>query len=105
MSRTSLLKTLETTITRSAKHHLSFGVILFSIDRFKLVNSRFGHARADVVLRRVEQTAKSTLGRRGKLGRWGGDEFLCILPNADIASSGEMAEELRQAIENIAIPI
>src|SRR5229473_685056 len=105
MRRASLLKTLETTITRSAKHCLSFGVILFSVDRFKLVNSRFGHARADVVLRRVAQTAKAALGRRGKIGRWGGDEFLCILPNADIASSDKIAEELRQAIENIAIPI
>lgn len=104
MGRNGLQKALYSILDDSKKHGLCFSVILFSIDRFKLVNSRFGHTQADNVLKRVAETATATLGQRGLFGRWGADEFLCLLAG-DSDHGFKIAEELRQAIENVAIPI
>lgn len=105
MARATLLNTLETEIARAVRRRRQVGVVLFSVDRFKLIISRFGHREADVLLNRVAAVAKGVLGKRGKMGPWGGDEFLCILPDADVAASLEAAEEMRHAIEQIVIPI
>ncbi len=105
MARATLLNTLETEIARAVRRRRQVGVVLFSVDRFKLIISRFGHREADVLLNRVAAIAKGVLGKRGKMGPWGGDEFLCILPHADVAASLEAAEEMRHAIEQIVIPI
>lgn len=101
LTRTGLQKALRSVAARGAP----FGVILFSIDRFKLINARFGHERADHVLQAVAQTARMALAGRGKFGRWAGDEFLCIVPKTDDVRCRAVAEQLRQAIELAIIPV
>jgi diguanylate cyclase (GGDEF)-like protein len=105
MTRSNLLNVLETAVARAERRQRSVGVALFSVDRFKLIISRFGHREADVLLSRVAAVAQGVLGRRGKIGAWGGDEFLCILPGADGVATLRAAEEMRHAIEQIVIPI
>ncbi len=105
MARATLLKTLETAVARATRRRRPIGTVLFSVDRFKLIISRFGHREADALLARVAAVAKGTLGDRGKIGPWGGDEFLCILPDADASACLHVAEEMRRAIEQIVIPI
>jgi diguanylate cyclase (GGDEF)-like protein len=105
MARATLLKTLETAIARAARRHRQVGTVLFSVDRFKLIISRFGHREADALLNRVAAVAKGVLGEHGKMGAWGGDEFLCILPDADATTSLRIAEEMCRAVEQIIIPI
>jgi len=105
MDRANLQETLEATWRQSKLQRRGFALILFSIDRFKLVNGRFGHHLADAVLRRVAQVAAGAISTRGKLGRWAGDEFLCVVPDTDIATATRVADELRLVIANTAFPV
>ncbi len=97
-NRANLTEALESVWKQAALNRRSFGLILFSIDRFKLINGRFGHHLADSVLKHAGQVAGRTLGGRGKLGRWAGDEFLCILPDTDSALTRNIADSLRLVI-------
>ena len=105
ISRDQLLGVLKDIQKDNARDERSFGLILFSVDHFRLINGRFGHANADTVLRRVTVTAKQLLRRKGLIGRWGGDEFLCVLPDADADASYTIADQLRQRIVNLVVPV
>ncbi len=105
LNRRELQDSLETTWARGENHGNPFGLILFSIDRFKLVNGRFGHRLADAVLKHLAHVVRTALRNRGLMGRWAGDEFLCILPDALPAEIPRIAEELRAAIANTAFPV
>lgn len=98
INRSELLSSLETLLKESRRAHRPCSLILFSIDRFRLINGRFGHAEADTVLRRVAVSARQFLRDKGMVGRWGGDEFMCVLPGADVVTSYRIAEQLRQRI-------
>lgn len=105
MDRDELNQYLETCRLRADLDGENFGVILFSIDHFRLINGRFGHACADELLERVFDLASATVGRSARLGRWAGDEFLCILPDADLSRALRLAEDLRQLLAHTAFPI
>ncbi len=105
MNRNELQHTLDTTWARGENYGTPFGLILFSIDRFKLVNGRFGHHLADAVLKLVVKIARTTLRNRGAVGRWAGDEFLCILPDTQAGDVVNIAENLRAAIASTAFPV
>lgn len=105
MARAALLKTLETAVARAARRRRPLGAALFSVDRFKLIISRFGHREADALLTRVAMVAKNALGERGRMWSWGGDEFLCVLPDRDVVACLQIAEEMRRAIEQFVIPV
>ena len=73
----------------------AMSVILLDIDHFKNVNDRFGHKFGDVVLRQVAQTLKEDLRNYDRVGRWGGEEFLLILPGTELRDAVTVAERLR----------
>jgi diguanylate cyclase (GGDEF)-like protein len=73
-------------------------LILLDIDYFKLVNDNYGHETGDKVLQEVAMLLKNQLRKADTLGRWGGEEFLIILPNIGIAEAVEVAEKLRNEI-------
>ncbi len=105
MNRNELQHTLDATWARGENYGTPFGLILFSIDRFKLVNGRFGHHLADAVLKLVVKIARATLRNHGAVGRWAGDEFLCILPDTQAGDVVNIAENLRAAIASTAFPV
>lgn len=105
MNRNELQHTLDTTWARGENYGTPFGLILFSIDRFKLINGRFGHHLADAVLKHVVKIARTTLRNQGAVGRWAGDEFLCILPDTQPMDVAGIAEKLRAAIASTAFPV
>lgn len=82
----------------------TIGVLLFDIDRFKLFNDVYGHLEGDECIRRVAAEASDAVGRRGEAFRYGGEEFLVILPGADRESATQFGEALRARIEALAIP-
>ncbi len=102
-TRTELLDAI--TGLHAQPQPLGYSLILFSIDRFKLINNRFGPARADTVLRHVSGTALRALNGRGAIGRWGGDEYMCVLPNTDAPRAIAAAELLRARIAAQVIPV
>lgn len=76
-----------------------FGVLLLDVDDFKKVNDTYGHDAGDEVLVEVARILESVLQRAGKAGRWGGEEFVVVLPQATPESVQALAEEIRRAIE------
>jgi len=62
-------------------------VMMLDLDRFKALNDTFGHAAGDAALRSFAEIAHDTVGRQGHLIRWGGDEFVCVLPDIPAAQA------------------
>ena len=75
------------------------GGLLFDLDHFKQVNDHYGHAAGDEVLRRLAKLLHQRLREADIVGRWGGEEFLVILPQTDIKGARQVAEDLRHALE------
>lgn len=75
-----------------------FSVVLGDIDHFKQVNDRFGHPAGDAVLCAVANAMASQLQPRESLARWGGEEFLLILPDRTIEQAAHRAEQLRHHV-------
>ncbi len=80
-------------------------IILADIDFFKNVNDTFGHAVGDVVLRHVGASIKTSLRDSDQVGRYGGEEFLIVLPNTNLESARQIAERCRLMIEREIISI
>jgi len=78
-----------------------FCVAILDIDFFKRVNDQFGHAVGDAVLREVSRLAQSVLGPADALARWGGEEFLLLLPEASLSSAMSTVERVRQAVHDL----
>jgi len=78
-------------------------VILVDIDFFKLVNDTYGHATGDLVLRRVGDSLKASLRGEDQVGRFGGEEFLIVLPNTPLDIAQQIAERCRIQIEQTII--
>jgi len=79
-------------------------VVLFDLDRFKAVNDRYGHDVGDLVLQEVAVVAAAALRPDAVVGRWGGEEFLVLVPRADLAAGSAIAERLRADIAAHAFP-
>jgi diguanylate cyclase (GGDEF)-like protein len=90
---------LKEELVRSQRHDRRCACIMLDIDLFKQTNDSFGHAAGDAVLRGLAQAARSALRESDLIGRWGGEEFLAVLPETDLAGARVMAERLRQAVE------
>lgn len=73
-------------------------VVLFDLDHFKGVNDRYGHDIGDLVLQEVTDVVLATLRPDAVFGRWGGEEFLVVVPQAGLDEGAAVAERLRQAI-------
>jgi diguanylate cyclase (GGDEF)-like protein len=89
---------LELELERSLRLHHPLSVILFDIDHFKAVNDRFGHQVGDAVLVDIAKLARANLRKFDTLVRWGGEEFLILLPEATTADAVQIAERLRLRI-------
>ncbi|OWA35216.1 hypothetical protein B9G55_11145 [Saccharibacillus sp. O16] len=75
-----------------------FSLLLMDIDRFKSVNDHYGHSAGDEVLRSVARILEQTVGSRDLCGRYGGEEFLVLLPGRNLPETYEMAERIRLAV-------
>jgi diguanylate cyclase (GGDEF)-like protein len=108
MSRTDFLtglhnrRHLEESLRRSSaaarRHSFPVAVLLIDVDHFKSVNDSFGHATGDQVLVEVARRLSATLRAEDVVGRWGGEEFLVLLPHTTAAAAGVLAERLRRVV-------
>lgn len=79
-------------------------VAMFDLDHFKRVNDTYGHQTGDRVLVELSAILRQTAREIDKLGRYGGEEFIVILPNTDIDDAASFADRVRQKIEHHAFP-
>jgi diguanylate cyclase (GGDEF)-like protein len=97
------LARLHDEFSRAVRATGSLAVMMFDIDHFKKVNDTYGHLAGDRVLMQVAKTARAALRQGDILLRYGGEEFLVILPAASKANSHEVGERLRRMIEETSI--
>lgn len=76
----------------------SYSILLLDIDRFKLINDNYGHNVGDQLLQLIAERMQLFIRDKDNIGRWGGEEFLCILPDADINTACKIAERLCQGM-------
>jgi diguanylate cyclase (GGDEF)-like protein/PAS domain S-box-containing protein len=98
-NRRHTLAFLETALTGAREQGVPLAVAIFDIDHFKRINDDHGHAAGDEVIRRVARRAKASLREEDLVGRFGGEEFVCILQRSSAQAAEMVAERLRIAIE------
>jgi diguanylate cyclase (GGDEF)-like protein len=99
-NRITILDILQRELMRAERERTSVGIIMADIDHFKSVNDSLGHASGDVVLRTVASEIALALRPYDSIGRYGGEEFLVVAPVCDFAQTRDLAEHVRDRIEN-----
>ncbi|MEW5773002.1 MAG: diguanylate cyclase [Thermodesulfobacteriota bacterium] len=98
-NRRYMVRRQEEAASLAARHpEASYGLLIADLDHFKSVNDEFGHSAGDVVLQAVAQALQSPLREYDLLARWGGEEFLFLLPSTSLEGASAMAERLRMAL-------
>jgi two-component system, cell cycle response regulator len=100
LNRSEILAALQREFSRSGREGKSATVILADIDHFKRVNDGLGHAAGDEVLKEVARRMRCDLRPYDVVGRYGGEEFLIILPGCDLPNGVRRAEQIRNQIAN-----
>ncbi len=88
---------------RYRRNHKPFTIFIIDIDFFKRVNDTYGHNTGDYVLKTLAAVMRSSLREQDCLGRWGGEEFILILPDTNIEGSKVLAEKMRKIVEELKI--
>jgi diguanylate cyclase (GGDEF)-like protein len=98
LNRPACLQFLGAEIERSNRYERPLAVALIDIDHFKRINDTYGHAMGDDVLRHVAAVLRSAVRGVDALGRYGGEEFLLVMPETDLDGGLASAENLRRAV-------
>ncbi|MFO7181246.1 MAG: diguanylate cyclase, partial [Pseudomonadota bacterium] len=99
LNRRAVLEQLEREMNRSIRHQSPLAVLVADLDHFKLVNDTYGHAAGDEVLREAARRMKECVRAYDALGRLGGEEFLCVLPDCTTATGLIVAQRIGAALE------
>lgn len=103
-NRRGLEENLHRYASLALRHDLALSVVFFDIDDFKRVNDVHGHLGADRVLEEVGRSVRPLLRASDVLGRWGGEEFLIVAPDADHEQALVLAERVRDVMQRYVYP-
>jgi two-component system cell cycle response regulator len=92
-------------LSRASRYGKSLAVAVIDADRFKSLNDTYGHSAGDVVLKRIAELLRNSFRRSDTAGRYGGEEFVLILPEMDIETARKKVESLRELVANTPIAI
>ncbi|MEJ2288558.1 MAG: GGDEF domain-containing protein [Deinococcales bacterium] len=98
LNRRAMSELLDAEATRVARHGRPFSVLIADLDDFKGINDAHGHAAGDHALRCVAQRLLGAVRAQDQVARWGGEEFLLLLPETDLETGLQVAERLRAAV-------
>ncbi len=98
-NRRRLMEAINAAIDRALARSLPIGLIVLDVDHFKAFNDRHGHLSGDVALRAVAQALQSEMREQDLVARFGGEEFACLLVDADIETVARCAERMRAKVE------
>ncbi len=99
LNHRSIYDRLTEELERAKRYKYPLSVILCDFDHFKEVNDTYGHLAGDAVLREGAALLRTSLRAPDLLGRYGGEEFLAVLPQVELEAARQAAERLRQALE------
>lgn len=99
-NRRSILRTLEREAVLSGQRLKPLGLLMMDLDFFKQINDRFGHDCGDAVLKETASRLKSCIRTSDSVGRFGGEEFLAVIPNCSGEELIRLAERIRQSIKS-----
>ncbi len=102
-NRRSFMTMCERELLRSSRTAESFSLIMMDIDHFKQINDRFGHPTGDAALRAVVEKLRDSVRNIDVVARWGGEEFVALLPGANSEAALIVAQRLRRKVETLAI--
>jgi diguanylate cyclase (GGDEF)-like protein len=97
-NRTEILRFLREELDRTQREKKPLGVIMLDIDYFKRINDSFGHEIGDLALLQVVSRIKRKVRKSDKVGRYGGDEIIVILPSCGLAEIRKISERLRASV-------
>jgi len=98
-NRRHSLQVLDSELRRARRSHGAFSLVMLDLDHFKTINDRFGHLCGDAVLAHVGQRMKAVLRGSDTKCRYGGEEFLILLPDTPLPGARRVAEMLRKDLE------
>jgi two-component system, cell cycle response regulator len=99
----TILAILRKEVARASRTHGPFAVAMIDVDRFKAINDTYGHPAGDAVLKEASRRLRGAMRTYDSLGRYGGDEFLAVVPGCDPAAAARFAESFRARIDRKAI--
>ncbi len=104
-NRRSFLQLFEQEISRFQRYQKPFGLLILDIDHFKIINDTYGHDTGDKVLRNLVVESMSVLRDSDIFARWGGEEFIILLPESNVHEASTVAERLRSKLSKVEITI
>lgn len=103
-NRRSFIALCEQELLKTSRTGDVFSLIMFDLDHFKQINDRYGHRTGDTVLCAVVEKLRNSVRNIDVVGRWGGEEFVALLPKADAEAAMIVAHRLRYHVDSIAVP-
>jgi diguanylate cyclase (GGDEF)-like protein len=95
-----LTEFLERELARSARYRRPLTIVLFDIDRFKLINDEYGHLAGDSTLRELAACVRAVVRKEELFARYGGEEFIIVLPETTVEGALKLSERIRSLVEN-----
>lgn len=87
-------------VSRFNRYGHKFSILILDLDDFKLVNDNFGHQFGDIVLKKFSHILQKSIRKSDMLGRWGGEEFLIILPETNLQSAVQTGEKIAKSLRD-----
>ncbi len=103
LRREAILARLDTELARTTRYRRPLSVAMIDVDHFKKINDRHGHPMGDIILRRVARAIAEFVRTTDALGRYGGEEFLLVLPETPLETALTVSMGLREMIESLRV--
>lgn len=102
-NRRALDTSIENDIAYAKRHGLDLSVIMLDLDNFKMINDVYGHLAGDAVLKAISGFIPSLVRKSDYLGRYGGEEFVLVLPDSTLYDAVQVAHKIKKMIENLRV--
>ncbi len=100
LTRQTTLARLEDEVERAERYRRDLSIVLLDLDHFKQLNDSYGHVAGDMVLREVAGRLRASVRTVDVVGRYGGEEFMIVLPETDVDAAATLAEKLRRVVQS-----
>lgn len=104
-NRAEIISFLQRELARARRDEAPVGIVLLDVDNFKSVNDKFGHETGDIVLKEIARRLSAGKRDYDGVGRYGGEEFLLVMPNCDMATTIRRANQMRKLIASTPVPV